>query len=176
MIQLVFNCQLLNYPSLFRSSSAKNTPSKASPNTGLLWLKEPGYQQEKFNHIDHLVRSKSTVLSSEYQRVSVVGKPNYEALDRSGAPLDEIDGTQPQLRRSVVTIRNNNTKSKQFKNTGAVCQSEPRGWANDRHKSLFIKGPDYVTECEPAPVRSAGSDYLLNSETLYRDEIRKSIK
>lgn len=153
-------------------------PSKSSKKEQ--WLRgEPNYQQEKerFNNIDQLIRSKSTVHSSEYQQMD---RQNYESVGRNVDANDEVDGTQPQLRRSVVTIRNNTNKSKQFKNTGnniyQAGQQQPRNYIDNRHKSMFINSSDYVTECEPEAIKSANSDYLLNSETLYRNEIRKSIK
>lgn len=107
-------------------------------------------------------------------------RQNYESVNRNLDANDEVDSTQPQLRRSVVTIRNNTNKSKQFKNTGnniyQAGQQPPRNYIDNRHKSMFINSSNYVTECEPEAIKSANSDYLLNSETLYRNEIRKSIK
>lgn len=121
-------------------------------------------------------------------------QPNYESVYTAAAKRSandyqnppnnsDNDPSVPALRRSVVTIRNNTNKSLQFKHTANnnISQAnyqDRRDVLDAKHKSLFVQGSEYTADCGPErnPIKTTASDYLLNSETLYRNEIRKSCK
>lgn len=108
---------------------------------------------------------------SEYQ---VVGKNalshrQSEILTENCKNCRENNCSQHALHRSVVTIRSNTNKSKQFKQQHLGKQG--RAFQEARHKSLYLEASQNSPEQR---LKTANSDYLLNSETLYRDDLRKS--
>lgn len=125
---------------------------------------EKPYKPEQVQRFENL---------SDYQQIE---KQKVENNNIYGTALN--DPSQPAIRRSVVTIRDNTNKSLKFKADGASnYRNQPRDWIDSKHRSLYVKNSDYDTHCESMnPIKPTASDYLLNSETLYRKQIRNSIK
>lgn len=75
---------------------------------------------------------------------------------------------QQQLNEPNIVIRNN---------VGNIYSSNKRQkMLETKHKSLMDENNIYNTNYNLEEEPQSGSDYLLNSETLYRNEIRKSIR
>ncbi len=153
--------------------------TKINTNADQMWSDDDAsIEKVKFNPNE--MRSKSAMQSIDYQQADPEHrqKSDYEAVftNRHANTNDLV--SQVPLRRNVVTIKNNTNKSTQFKSHGiGNYQNQSRDWLDSKHKSLYAKASDYVTECEPimSPIKT-NSDYILNSETIYRNQLRKSCK
>lgn len=158
-----------------------NDKSKLEETARPVWTNESIYGPAKS---DKNVQSKSTFHSgsADYQQMDPMREQKrdiYDQMSMSNRQLVNGQEQVPQMRRSVVTIRNNTNKSKQFKQQTANYQQRPqvqRDWLDSKHRSLYVKPSDYECAADMPGLKSTTSDYLLNSETLYRNEIRKSIK
>ncbi len=160
--------------SIFKHLKARD---KAIPDQ--LWSDEDS-SIEKIKYNPDEARSKPTIQSMDYQQVDPEHRqqPDYETVLANKQANSRGLPSQVPLRRNVVTIKNNTNKSTQFKSNGTGnYQNQSRDWLDSKHKSLYVKGSDYVTECEPimSPIKT-NSDYILNSETIYRNQLRKSCK
>lgn len=103
------------------------------------------------------------------KRLSALSQKQADSKNETCKNCNEnTNCSQHPLRRSVVTIRSNTNKSKQFKQQ---LGNQARGFQDAKHKSLYLEGAQYSPESK---LKATNSDYFLNSETLYRDDLRKS--
>ena len=142
-----------------------------------LWLDEEDYEDDD-NAKENPSTNEGPVSKTSLPNPNDLTDSGVNSCSRTQSNVDSSDNMRPSVvRRAVVTIRNN---QQEFKGD----RGKQRDLLNVKHKSLFVNSDNYegaeaYDDLNNPTIKlktKTTSDYLLNSETLYRNEIRKSIR